>query len=212
MQPIWEELTGEELQFYGKQLPWLVSAMEQVLGHIEQWRLSHRRQTGQDPLLYTTRRIKSAESMRQKLERLGEAPSAEAALTAVHDAAGVRAVCLFVDEVYELLEALENLQDVAVLQIKDYIAYPKPSGYRSCHLILEQRVLRPEGQRPVVVEVQLRTVAMDTWAALEHEIQYKKEVPEQALLCAELKRCADEIASTELSMQTIRELIAEGGR
>ena len=184
MQPIWEELTGEELRFYGEQLPWLVSAMEQVLGHIEQWRLSRRQQTGQDPLLYTTRRIKSAESMRQKLERLGEAPSAEAALTVVHDAAGVRAVCLFVDEVYELVKVLEKQQDVAVLQIKDYIAYPKPSGYRSCHLILEQRVLRPEGQRPVVVEVQLRTVAMDTWAALEHEIQYKKEVPEQALLCA----------------------------
>ena len=209
MGSFWAEITGEELRFYGEHLAWLVSGMEQALEYIEKWQSQRRKQSGQASLLYTTRRIKTAESMRQKLLHLGKLPTVDNALTAVHDAAGVRAVCLFVDDVYALQKALEQQIGVQVLQVKDYIAQPKPSGYRSVHVLVELSICRAKGVRPVVVEIQLRTVAMDTWAALEHEIHYKQEAAGQALMRAELKRCADEIASTELSMQTIRELLAE---
>lgn len=202
-------VTEQERLFYGKYLPWLTAGIVEVQENIQAWRQLRWQETGQDPLLYTTARVKSADSMRAKLLRLKSLPTAANALTVVHDAAGVRAVCLFAEEVYRLAEALGQAQGTQILQAKDYIAQPKPSGYRSYHLIIKQQVRRPEGQQSVTVEIQLRTVAMDTWAALEHEIQYKQDVPEQELICAELKRCADEIASTELSMQTIRELIAE---
>lgn len=203
------QTTEQETFFYGEHLPWLTAAITAVQDNIQAWRTQRWVETGQDPLLYTTARLKSAASMRAKLLRLGQRPTAQNALTAVHDAAGVRAVCLFGEDVYRLAEALGEMQGMQIVQAKDYIARPKPSGYRSYHLIVKQPVSRPEGQRLVTVEIQLRTIAMDTWAALEHEIQYKQDVPEQKLIRAELKRCADEIASTELSMQTIRELIAE---
>ena len=201
--------TEQEQLFYGADLSWLAAGIGAVQKTIQVWRKQCLTETGDDPLLYMTARIKSADSMRTKLLRLGKRPTAANALTAVHDAAGVRAVALFTDDVYRLAEALSGAQGMRIVQAKDYIAQPKPSGYRSYHLIAEQLVSRPEGQRLVTVEIQLRTIAMDTWAALEHEIQYKQDVPEQELICAELKRCADEIASTELSMQTIRELIAQ---
>ena len=203
------EITKQEAQFYGEHLPWLTAAIAAVQETIHTWRRLRLEEAGEDPLLYTTARIKSADSMRAKLLRLGKRPTAANALTAVHDAAGVRAICLFGEEVYRLAEALSGVQGMRIVQAKDYIAQPKPSGYRSYHLIAEQLVSRPEGRRAVTVEIQLRTVAMDTWAALEHEIQYKQDVPEREFYQAELKRCADEIASTELSLQNIRELIAE---
>lgn len=209
MQSVKQEITEAEQLFYGQYLPVLTEAIIKVLAEIAQWRDTRQRQTGRDPLIYTTARIKSAESMRAKLLRLGRVPTAFSALTAVHDAAGVRAVCLFTEEIYQLAEALEHEQGICVLQQKDYIKSPKPSGYRSYHMIIAQQI----GTYVVPVEIQLRTIAMDSWAALEHEIQYKQDVPqeERQLICAELKRCADEIASTEISMETIRELIAKGG-
>ena len=200
-------LTEAERLFYGQCLANLLAAIELVLAAISRLRETYRAQNARDPVLYTTSRIKTAASMQAKLRRLGQAPTVQNALSAAHDAAGVRAVCLFVEDVYRLAQDMASEQGIEVLQRKDYIAHPKPSGYRSYHLIVKQQV----GAEWVPLEIQLRTVAMDTWAALEHEIHYKRDWPNQALICAELKRCADEIASTELSLETIREWMNEGG-
>lgn len=93
----------------------------------------------------------------------------------------------------------------SVLETKDYISYPKENGYRSYHLILG---LRAGPGRGMTVEVQLRTIAIDFWASLEHQLKYKRQVPHARLVREELRRCADEIASVDLSMETIRELLA----
>lgn len=196
-------IENTERVFYGEALPQLEAGIGWLSQWLADWSLRQAAACGRTPLLYTTSRIKGAASMEQKLLRLGQPPTAEAALSAVFDAAGVRAVCLFVDEVYQLAQFLAEEPSITILQEKDYITWPKASGYRSYHVIMVVNDL----PHPVTVELQIRTVAMDTWASLEHEIKYKRNVSQPALMEAELRRCADEIASTELSMQTIRDLI-----
>lgn len=148
-------------------------------------------------------RIKSAESMCKKLEKLSLPQTAEMALTHVTDAVGVRIICNFLDDVLGTVEAIQKHDGWVVVQEKDYINLPKPNGYRSYHMILEV----PVRGNIIPVEIQIRTISQDAWASLEHQIKYKKDVPHQKLIQDELKRCADELASTDMSMQTIRELL-----
>ena len=115
----------------------------------------------------------------------------------------LRVICAFQDDVYQMAQYLEERPEFAVLQTKDYISHPKENGYRSYHLILG--ILDGPG-KGMTVEVQLRTIAIDCWASLEHQIKYKRRVPHEHLVREDLKRCADEIASVDLSMETIREL------
>ena len=155
-------------------------------------------------MLYTTSRIKSPESACRKLRQRGLPATAQAALTRIRDAVGVRVICAFQDDVYQMAQYLEERPEFAVLQTKDYISRLKENGYRSYHLILG--ILDGPG-KGMTVEVQLRTIAIDCWASLEHQIKYKRRVPHEHLVREELKRCADEIASVDLSMETIRELL-----
>ena len=125
----------------------------------------------------------------------GLAPTAQAALAHLRDTVGVRVICAFQDDVYQMARWLEERPAFAVLQTKDYISRPKENGYRSYHLILG--ILDGPG-KGATVEVQLRTIATDCWASLEHQIKYKRQVPHEGLVREELKRCADEIASVDL--------------
>ena len=100
--------------------------------------------------------------------------------------------------------------DITLIEKKDYIQNPKSNGYRSLHLIIEVPVFLSDRTLNMKVEVQIRTMAMDFWASLEHQMKYKKKVPHEGLIREELKRCADELASVDLSMETIRELLAGG--
>ena len=124
-----------------------------------------------------------------------------------------RIVCCFLNDVYDNIEFISSLPDVEIVNRKDYIRNSKPSGYRSYHLIL--RLTAPfedeEGNNPgkFYVEVQLRTIAQDSWASLEHQMKYKKDIKNPEMITRELKRCADELASCDLSMQTIRNLIRQ---
>ncbi len=152
---------------------------------------------------HTYARIKSADSMCKKLEKLGFPQTPEMALTQVTDAIGIRVICNFLDDVYAVVEAIEQHEGWQVAQQKNYISLPKPNGYRSYHIILEV----PVRGEIIPVEIQIRTISQDAWASLEHQIKYKKDVPHQKLIQNELKRCADELASTDMSMQTIRELL-----
>ena len=116
---------------------------------------------------------------------------------------GVQVICAFQDDVYQMAQYLEERPGCRPPD-QDYISHPKENGYRSYHLILG--ILDGPG-KGMTVEVQLRTIAIDCWASLEHQIKYKRRVPPQHLVREELKRCADEIASVDLSMETIRELL-----
>lgn len=192
--------------FYGDRLPAMQATAEQLIKIIESYPENTR--SGSDnkyhPVLYCTSRIKSPESMKNKLKKHGYPLTCESALTNVRDAIGVRAICSFSDDVFALARWLCERPEFHVINQKDYISYPKPNGYRSYHLILE---LVDGPGAGLFAEIQLRTIAIDFWASLEHQLKYKHEITHEALIRSELKRCADEIASIDLSMQTIRDLI-----
>ena len=182
--------------------------MIQVMEHI-----AHQLETEHGDKLYEhlNYRIKGDESMRDKLAKRGLAPTAYNALRKVKDSIGLRVVCLFIDDVYENVALLKSLPGCSVVQEKDYIKDAKPNGYRSYHMILDVVTDAPDvdGKNPghYYVEIQLRTIAMDTWAALEHELKYKKNIANPELITQELHRCANELASCDVSMQTLKKII-----
>lgn len=119
----------------------------------------------------------------------------------------MRIICNYIDDVYEVARMLKNYKDLKVIKEKDYIRNPKPNGYRSYHIIFELSLDLAGEITPVFVEIQIRTIAMDFWSSLEHEMKYKRNIKNQELIVEELKRCADEIATTDLNMQTIKKMI-----
>ena len=159
-------------------------------------------------------RIKTNDSMIEKCKRKGFEVNTYSALKEIKDAIGVRIVCGFVDDIYTLVGLFKDMDNISVVEEKDYILNVKPNGYRSYHMILE--VITPfpdcDGNENGIyyIEIQLRTIAMDSWASLEHQMKYKKNITNHERITKELKRCADELASCDLNMQTIRKLIEEG--
>ena len=202
-------LTSEDREFYGERLVLLEGVIAEFLSCIEMIRRYQVSQGQRDPIASYQARIKSADSMKKKLARQNLPVTVDSAMRDVWDAAGVRLVCPFVRNIDQTVQLIREIPGVQILTEKDYIRHPKPNGYRSYHMILSfpLRFLGCERHEPVWLEVQLRTIAMDCWANIEHQLKYKHEIPNQALIIQELKRCADEIASTDLSLQTIRELI-----
>ncbi len=136
-----------------------------------------------NPIEHVSSRLKSPESIIEKIQRKGCYPSFEAIRETLTDIAGVRVTCSFVSDTYRVFDMLAHQQDLRVIEVKDYIKDPKPNGYRSLHAIVEIPVFLSDGVVPVIVEVQLRTIAMDFWASLEHKIYYKyqREVPRELL-------------------------------
>ena len=157
------------------------------------------------PVEHYKTRIKAPGSVKAKLERLGLEQTIESAASNLYDLVGVRIVCRFFNEVYELAQMFQKLNGIEVKQIKDYVKNPKPNGYRSVHLILQLPVAVSGQTYMQYAEVQLRTIAMDFWASLEYELKYKKNIPDSKLISDELKRCADEIISVDVTMQSIYE-------
>ena len=203
------EITGEESEFYGDHLILLEGVIEEFLSCLHMIRRYQVSRGRRDPVASFQARIKSAESMKAKLERQGLPVTADSALRDVWDAAGVRLVCPFVQNIDQTVGLIRRIPGIQILREKDYIRHPKPNGYRSYHMILSLplRFLESPAEHPVWLEVQLRTIAMDCWASIEHQLKYKQDIADPSLIVRELKRCADEIASTDLSLQTIRELI-----
>lgn len=157
-----------------------------------------------NPVMYISARIKQPDSMLAKLKKRGFEQTLDAALHDVFDAIGLRIICSFVSDVYDLVSWLHEQHEIEIIQEKDYYAYPKPNGYRSYHVLLK---IRNGIGKDLCAEIQIRTIAIDCWASLEHQIKYKKKLPNELMIQEELKRCADEIASTDLSMQTIRDIL-----
>ena len=189
---------------YGEYLPKLEAARDYLVKEIEVVREEMKKKYDLDPVEHLISRIKSEESMREKCRRKGFEETTESALTKIFDAVGIRVVCAFISDVYVIRDHLVQLPNCELVKEKDYIKRAKDNGYRSYHMILKV-------WGAVYVEIQLRTISQDTWAALEHHLYYKKEkMVDDVLIEAERKRCADEVASTDLSMQTIRDMIQAG--
>ena len=162
-----------------------------------------------NPIEYIKRRIKTPESIVKKLKRYGYESTIDNMVNYVNDIAGIRIVCSFTSDIYRMAEMIGKQNDLTVVSVKDYIKHPKENGYRSLHLIVAVPIFLQNEKREMKVEVQLRTIAMDSWASLEHQMKYKKNIKNPEMITRELKRCADELASCDLSMQTIRNLIRQ---
>lgn len=185
---------------YGSHLPEMRSVMIKLLFIIRKGSDAVKAKTGMEPVEHLKYRIKTDDSMREKCRRFGLPETEDSALYRLHDAIGLRVVCSFLDDVYSIRDYIALQDELEVVQEKDYIRDVKPNGYRSLHMIIRMN--------EYYAEIQIRTISMDIWAALEHHIRYKKQIGgNNALIYEELKRCADEFASTDASMQTIRTMI-----
>lgn len=192
-----------EKSIYGTRLPEMEEVLQDMEKNITLLRDRIMSEYGMDPIEHFLARIKSEDSMREKCRRLGLPETEESALETINDAIGIRIVCAFLDDVYTIREYLTGLPGYSVIREKDYIRNAKPNGYRSYHMIMRS-------ESGFYIEIQLRTISMDTWAALEHHMRYKKNISGNTeLISRELKRCADELASTDVSMQAIKQMIFE---
>ena len=160
-----------------------------------------------NPIESIKSRIKRPMSIIEKMYRKGYPLSLQSMRDNLNDIAGIRVICPFIEDIYTVAEMLTRQDDLTVIVQKDYIRNPKPNGYRSYHMVLEVPVFLSDRKEPVRVEVQLRTIAMDFWASLEHQIHYKTscEVPDSVVV--ELKECADIIAGTDEKMQSLSKQI-----
>ncbi len=185
---------------YGEYIDWMNVIMMQLTKMIEEGALKIQEKTGMNPVEHLKYRIKSDASMREKCMRMHLPVTTESALFKINDGIGLRVICPFLDDVYAIRDYIETLDGIEVITSKDYIKNVKPNGYRSYHMIVKTGGLH--------AEIQIRTISMDTWATLEHHMRYKKDIHgNKELIFEELKRCADELASTDASMQTIRFMI-----
>jgi len=162
-------------------------------------------QYDRNPIETIKTRVKSYDSIIRKMVRKNIAPTLDDIAANMFDIAGVRVICSFERDVYLLADHLLAQEDVILLQKKDYIKNPKENGYRSLHLIISIPIYTEEGKKIIPVEVQLRTIAMDFWASLEHKIRYKKDIPEELRdeLALHLKDCAEKSRQLDIDFQNI---------
>ena len=161
-------------------------------------------QYDRNPIEAIKTRLKSPESIMDKLSRRGLPFSAESIEQNLNDIAGVRVICAYISDIYMLRDALLRQDDIVLLQEKDYIKNPKPNGYRSLHLIVETPIFLHDQKKQMRVEVQFRTMAMDWWASVEHKMRYKKPAaPEE--VNSELKECAEISADLDKRLEKLRQ-------
>ena len=160
-----------------------------------------------NPISSIQARLKKPISIYNKLIKQGNEISLESIQENLNDVAGIRVICSFVDDIYKIARMLVLQDDIRLIEVKDYIRNPKPNGYRSYHMIIEVPVFFSSEKKPIRVELQIRTIAMDFWASLEHQIRYKKGLPQEKAdqIAEELKACAETIADTDMRMLAIRE-------
>ena len=160
-----------------------------------------------NPISSVSTRLKHTNSIMAKLDRYGYRFSLDNIEKYIHDAAGIRVICSYIDDIYGIADALLGQDDITLLTRKDYIINPKPNGYRSLQLIVEVPVYFADFKKQMKVEVQIRTIAMDFWASLEHQLKYKQNIPNQQMIVKQLKECADVISMTDQKMIGIRQQI-----
>lgn len=166
-------------------------------------------QYDRNPIESIKSRVKSYDSLIKKLKKKQLPFSVDVIQENIKDVAGVRVICSFPEDIYMLAECILSQDDITLIEKKDYIKHPKKSGYRSLHLIIEVPIFLKNGKKNIKVEVQLRTIAMDFWASLEHKLRYKKNIDESesALLERELLECSEMSAASDRRMEEIRNRI-----
>ncbi|MCR4742120.1 MAG: GTP pyrophosphokinase family protein [Treponema sp.] len=179
------------------------SAIKQIETKLEilnkESKVNHKR----SPIETIKSRIKTPDSIAKKLEKRGSPVTFEAMITNLDDIAGVRVICPYISDIYAVQEMLLKQPDIKLIALKDYIKNPKESGYRSLHLVIETPVYLSKTEHNIRVEIQLRTIAMDFWASLEHELHYKNSAKVPDSVRRELFRVAETIAMTDREMEEI---------
>lgn len=169
----------------------------------EEFSLEHDR----NPICSIKTRLKTVDSILEKLDRKGLPKNFESIEKNLADIAGVRVICSFPDDVYSIAEAFSKQDDVKILEVKDYIKNPKPNGYRSLHMIVEIPIFLAKEKRMMKAEIQLRTIAMDFWATLEHQLRYKKDFEFTEEMAKELCECAEVSSELDLRMDALRKKV-----
>ncbi len=162
-----------------------------------------------NPIEHIKYRMKTSESIVKKLKRHGYESTIENMVKYVNDIAGIRVICSFTSDSYRIADMIRNQNDVRIIAIKDYIKHPKPSGYKSYHMLVSTPVFLSDRIVDVKVEIQIRTVAMDFWASLEHKINYKFEGAAPEYIKAELVECAGMVAELDARMLALNEEIRD---
>lgn len=160
-----------------------------------------------NPIEHVTQRIKSPDSIARKLKRMGFEPTIANMEKQLYDIAGIRIICSFTSDIYRIAGMIARQDDVVVLKIKDYIKHPKENGYKSYHMVVSVPIYLSTGMETARVEIQIRTIAMDFWASLEHKIYYKFEGNAPEHIYDELKECADIINTLDQRMLSLNEEI-----
>ena len=203
---------AETAQKFREMIGWYGCAIREVRTKLEVLNDEFQNNTERNPIDNIKSRIKSPMSIYEKMDRRGLPITLDSIMSELHDVAGVRVICPFIDDIYTVAEMLIEQDDISLIQYKDYIANPKPNGYRSLHLVVEVPIFLSTGKRMVKVEVQIRTIAMNFWASLEHQIHYKKFKEDNVEVVEQLTKCANVIYETDVKMQQIREQLTEEGK
>ena len=196
-----------EAQEWNQALLLYESALKEVNTKLEilnnEFKLTHQ----YNPIEHITSRIKTPQSIAKKIRHNGRELTVENIIKYINDVAGIRIICSFTSDIYRIADLIKKQSDVKVLKIKDYLENPKPNGYMSYHMIISVPVFLSKQVVETKVEIQIRTIAMDFWASLEHKIYYKFEGKAPAGIRKELKECADLVAYLDQRMLTINEEI-----
>lgn len=192
------ELTWERLLLLNK------FAVEEIYTKLRILNEEFSHQQRSNPIEHIKTRVKKKKSIIRKLESRGMDPTPENAHETLMDIAGVRLICAFTSDIYTLFETLKRQDDLKIIQVKDYIENPKKNGYQSLHMLVEVPVFLTTGSKSMCVEIQIRTIAMDFWASLEHKLYYKytEEVPSH--ITDELRECAHIINDLDSRMLNIK--------
>ena len=205
MSTLTEEQIKKSLEGYASVRHIYNSAVKEVTTKIEILDDEFHSHFDHNPIHHIESRLKSSLSIAKKLQKNGHEVSLESATRNLCDIAGIRIICHYIDDVYHVADMLLGQSDVTPLRGKDYIKNPKPNGYRSLHLTISIPVFFSDGRKDVPVEVQIRTIAMDFWASLDHELRYKAtDVPEDAV--TRLRECAQKMSVLDEEMQEIRKI------
>lgn len=195
----------ETLVAYKEMMMMYSCAMKEIQTKFEVLDMEFKVRYRRNPISSISTRLKKTASILEKMARNHYDFSLEKLEENINDIAGIRVVCSYIDDIYMLADALLKQDDITLVSRKDYIASPKDNGYRSLHLIVKIPVFFADQKRDMKVEVQIRTIAMDFWASLEHQLKYKQNIPNEDEMVAKLKICADIINATDEQMLGIRQ-------
>ncbi|MGI6721218.1 MAG: GTP pyrophosphokinase [Anaerovoracaceae bacterium] len=197
MQPL-----AEEVQKFMEVRNYYKAAIKEVSTKLEILDDEFRVKNDYNPIHHMERRVKSISSIFDKLERRGQEITIDSIMT-LTDIAGIRVMCNYIDDIYKIADLLIGQDDIELIKERDYIAEPKPNGYRSLHIVLIVPIFLAEKTEKIPVEVQIRTIAMDTWASLEHELRYKASGELSVEDQKALNQCASDLAAIDEKMQAI---------